>query len=83
MNVVILNKANWKPSELKHIEEHLGPIVSPNTYNAIVLDRTPGGWRWYAWVRRRGGWLVVAGGLEGLVEEVLEKEVKDGKSESV
>lgn len=73
MDVVLLTKHNWKPSELTYIFTRLGPIVSPNTYNAILVDRTPGGWRWYAWERRKGGWLVVAGSLEEMVEGVLEE----------
>jgi hypothetical protein len=84
MDIVVLDKTNWEPSELTYVEQHLGPIVSPNTYKAIVLDRTPGGYRWYAWERRREGWLVVAGSLGEMVEEVKEKEVENGnKNESV
>ena len=75
MNVVLLSKQNWEPSELEYIEEHLGPIVPSTTYDVIMLDRTPGGWRWYAWPRvKRERWLVVAGSLEEMVREVKENE---------
>lgn len=72
MNAVVLNEHNWEPSELAYLERHLGPIVPPNTYNVIVVSRTPGGTRWYAWPRLLGEtWSVVARSLEILVERVL------------
>jgi hypothetical protein len=72
MNIVVLSKWNWEPSELKYVEEHLGPIVSSNTYDVVLLDRTPGGYRWYAWPRLVGRkWLVIEEDLEGMVKRVL------------